>query len=211
MSLSVKVCGITTLEDARFVAAAGADMLGFVHNAKSPRYVTAETAKAIGEWIYGPKRVGVFVNEALDEVRRIADYAALDYVQLHGNESPGYCRQVGRPVIKAFRVRTDMDVCELRARMAKFDGLADYFLLDTHHATLHGGTGQVFDWSVASALASEFPILLAGGIGPGNAHEAVATVNPAGIDCSSLLESEPGRKDFDRVTELFEALEPVRP
>ncbi len=210
-TLSIKICGITTLEDARYAAAAGADMLGFVQYAKSPRHVDADHARAIIEWIYGPKSVGVFVNEDLDTVNRIAESAGFDYVQLHGNESPGYCRRIVCPVIKAFSVRPATDVESLRARMRPYRPFAAYFLLDTFHPDLRGGTGRAFNWDIAAALTARFPIILAGGIGPDNIAQAVEAANPVGVDCSSRLESAPGHKDFELLADLFDAVSHRRP
>ncbi len=211
MPLSVKICGITTLEDARYAAAAGADLLGFVQYSESRRFVEAGYAGAIIDWISGPKSVGVFVNEALDVVNNAADTAGFDYVQLHGNESPGYCRQMAHPVIKAFSVKADTNAGALRTRMEPYLEVAEYFLLDTYHPVLRGGTGQTFRWDVAAQLSSEFPIILAGGIGAHNALTAIATVNPAGIDCSSWLEYAPGRKDFGKIADLFDAVSHLQP
>ena len=211
MSLSVKICGITTLEDARYAAAAGADLLGFIQYSGSPRFVEAGYAGAIIEWIFGPKSVGVFVNEGLDVVNNAADTAGFDYVQLHGNESPGYCQRMARPVIKAFTVRADADVGTLRNRMEPYLEVAEYFLLDAYHPELRGGTGQTFQWDVAAQLTAEFPIILAGGIGAHNALAAITAVNPAGIDCSSRLEHAPGRKDFDKIADLFDAVSHLQP
>ena len=210
MSLSVKICGITTLEDARYAAAGGADMLGFIQYPPSPRYVEADHARALLKWIHGPQSVGVFVNESLATVNAMAEVAGFDLVQLHGNESPGYCRQVVRPVIKAFNVRPDSTPAALRAHMASYLGCVRYFLMDTYHPVLRGGTGETFSWTVAAALATDFPMLLAGGIGPRNVLDAVREVRPFGVDCSSRLESAPGQKDFDLMAEFFDALRHLR-
>ncbi len=204
MPIAVKICGITTLEDARFAAAAGADMLGFIQHPDSQRHVDTRHARDIIEWICGPKCVGVFVDRSCATVNELTDKAGFNYVQLHGSESPGYCMQIARPIIKTFRVRSNTRAEELRNRMAPYKALVRYFLLDTHHSVLRGGTGRTFDWTVAAQLAAEFPIIAAGGIGPENVLAAIKAAQPAGIDCSSRLEYRPGRKDFDRVARLIE-------
>lgn len=206
MSLKVKICGITTLEDARFCAGAGADFLGFIQYNKSPRYVAPKEVKAILEWIYGPKSVGVFVGESTETINRIVAETGFDYAQLHGDETPEACAAVEAPVIKAIRVEPGADGEALRRRMAPFQPHVDYFLLDTHHADRWGGTGTPFDWQQARDLSGDFPILLAGGLRPGNVAAAAEAVRPAGVDVSSGVEAAPGRKDFDKVTAFFDAL-----
>ena len=209
MSLTVKICGITTLEDARFCAGAGADFLGFIQHERSPRYVAPQDARAILEWIYGPKSVGVFVNERAETINRIVAETGFDFAQLHGEETPEMCAAIEAPVIKAIRVEPGDDAGSLRRRMAPFRPYVEYVLLDTHHADLWGGTGTPFDWQQARDLSGDFPILLAGGLGADNVAAAVEAVRPAGVDVSSGLESAPGHKDFDKVTAFFEALQVV--
>ena len=204
MSLKIKICGITNLEDARFCAGAGADFLGFIQYPRSPRYVAPEAAKEIIAWVYGPEPVGVFVNETADTVNRTAAAAGFALAQLHGDEPPEVCARIERPVIKAFRTPPETTVDQLRARMEPYRTHAAYFLLDTHHPTLWGGTGETFDWQHARALAADFPIFLAGGLNPDNVAEAVQQVRPLGVDLSSGLEAYPGKKDFDKVNAFFE-------
>lgn len=201
----IKICGITTLEDARFCAGAGADFLGFVQYEKSPRYLPPTDARAIIDWLYGPEAVGVFVNTPPDDVNRAADAAGFAWVQLHGDETPEDCAAVERPVIKALAVSPDDTAATLRARAAAFEGAADLFLLDTRTPAF-GGTGQTFDWTAAEDLAGAFPFFLAGGLGPDNVSEAVRRVRPYGIDASSRLESAPGKKDLDLLADFFETL-----
>ncbi len=210
MALKVKICGITNLEDARFCAGAGADFLGFIQYPRSPRYVDPETAKEIITWVYGPKAVGVFVNEDAESVNRTAEAAGFDLVQLHGDESPDVCAQIERPVIKAFRIPPETTADEIRAQMEPYREHAAYFLLDTHHPTLWGGTGETFDWQHARALAADFPIFLAGGLNAQNVEEAVRRVRPLGIDLSSSLEAHPGKKDFDKLNAFFETVNTLR-
>ena len=203
----IKICGITSLADARFCAGAGADMLGYIQYARSPRYIAPQEVAAITAWIHGPKSVGVFVDEDVETVNHVAELAGFDIVQLHGEESPAFCRRVSRPVIKAFRVGPGMSSDQLSQTVAAYEEVADRVLLDTWHPSLHGGTGQTFDWSRAQSLRTDRPLILSGGLSPENILEAVQSIRPWGIDLSSSLESSPGHKDFDRVGGLFAALE----
>jgi len=202
----VKICGITTLEDARFCAGLGADFLGFIQHPESPRYVSPERALEIIGWVYGAKPVGVFVNVAPEEVNAACETAGFAYAQLHGHETPDECARVDRPVIKAFRVLHDASSEQLRASMEPYREVAELFLLDTHATNLWGGTGESFNWRLARELSNDFPILLAGGLSPDNVREAVDTMRPWGVDVSSRLESSPGSKDFEKVQAFFDAL-----
>lgn len=204
--MELKICGITNLADARFAAAAGADYLGFIQYAGSPRYVDASAVAEIIEWVFGPRTVGVFVDADAEHINETARAAGFDLVQLHGNESVETCRAVHLPIIKAFRVTESDQLGDLRERMHAYVGVARYFLLDTHDDTRKGGTGKAFDWTLAHVLAQEFPIFLAGGINPQNATEACRVVEPYGLDVSSGLESEPGQKDYPKVKAFFAAL-----
>lgn len=210
MALNVKICGITTLEDARYCAGAGADLLGFIQYPKSPRYIEPAAAKEIIGWIYGPQPVGVFVNEDADTINRAADAAGFALAQLHGDEPPEVCAQIERPVIKAFRVAPETTAAGLRAQMEPYREHAAYFLLDTHHPTLWGGTGTPFDWQHARELAEDFPLLLAGGLSAANVAEAVRRVRPWGVDLSSSLEASPGKKDFDKLNAFFDTINALR-
>ena len=204
--ITVKICGLTNLEDARFCAGAGVDFLGFIQYPKSPRYVTPEVAAAIIAWVYGPEPVGVFVNEDADTVNRVAEAANFAMVQLHGDEPPELCARIERPVIKAFRILPKATVDQMRRQMEPYREHVAYFLLDTHHPTLWGGTGATFDWQQARTLAAAFPILLAGGIRTENVEEAVRSVRPLGVDLSSSLEAYPGKKDLDKMTAFFDVV-----
>ncbi|ARA92772.1 MAG: phosphoribosylanthranilate isomerase [Bacteroidetes bacterium] len=210
MTLKLKICGITRLEDARYCAGAGADFLGFIQVPDSPRYVDPQTARAIIEWVYGPEPVGVFVNETADTVNRIADEAGFTWVQLHGTEPPAVCAAIDRPVIKAIPVVSDASAEQLRMLMAPYVDCVDYFLLDTHRTNLWGGTGESFNWRLARELSADFPLFLAGGIGAANVAEAVHTMRPHGVDLSSSVESAPGIKDVDRLAAFFEAFDALR-
>lgn len=207
MRPKVKICGITRLEDARFCAGLGADFLGFIQHSGSPRYVSPERAREIIGWISGVHAVGVFVNEPPDAVNAACDAAGFAYAQLHGNETVAECEAIDRPIIKAFRVLHDAAAEQLRHVMDPYRDVVEVFLLDTHSTSLWGGTGESFNWRLARELSGDFPILLAGGITPGNVVEAVETMRPWGVDLSSGVEESPGIKDFDKLTAFFGALD----
>jgi phosphoribosylanthranilate isomerase len=190
----VKICGITSLEDALMAVEGGADALGFVFFEKSPRHIDPEqAARIIAEIPPFVQVVGLFVNAELDFVNQTADSCRLDIVQLHGDETPSYCDLVRRRVMKAFRVRG----MESLAAMAQYKVSA--FLLDAYSPNSYGGTGACFDWDCAIAAKGRVPIILAGGLDPDNVASAVAKVAPYGVDVSSGVESSPGRKDPEKV------------
>ncbi len=196
--MKVKICGITNAEDAALSIAAGADALGFVLYRKSPRFVEAAVVRrivaALPPFVL---TVGVFVNEEQAVVRAILDECGLALAQLHGDESAAYCQSLGRPVLKALRLKDRASFLAL----AEFQGRATVrgFVIDAYHETAYGGTGRTVDWSLAAEAAKAAPILLAGGLTPANVAEAVRLVNPYGVDVSSGVEARPGKKDPDKV------------
>ena len=185
----IKVCGMREPDNIRTVETLGIDLMGFIFWPKSSRYVSERPA-------YLPthcKRVGVFVDEDLETVRRIADEYALDYIQLHGHESREYCAQLnGLKLIKAISVSGHDDIATYKT----YEGLVDYFLFDTKCPSV-GGSGQQFDWSVLSAYDGSTPFLLSGGIGPDDAERVKAFHHSKciGIDLNSRFELSPGLKD----------------
>ena len=207
----VKVCGLTTLEDARYCAGLGADYLGFIQHPESPRYVSPAAAREMLSWIYGAQGVGVFVNRSADEVNAACEAAGFAFAQLHGDEPPHVAQAVTVPVIKAIRVFHDASSEQLRWAIDPYLDHVHAILLDTHSTSLWGGTGESFSWRLARDLSRDLadrgvPLLLAGGLTPGNVVEAVETMRPAGVDVSSGLESSPGVKDFEKVQAFFDAL-----
>ncbi len=202
MDVTVKICGLTNVEDALAAVEAGADWLGFVLWEKSPRYVTLETAREIARRLPpATRRVGVFVDATVEQVMfslRICDFSAL---QFHGQESPSFCRQFSVMKIKAFRIR---DAASLQA-LAGYD--TDAFLLDSMVEGQPGGTGETFDWSLA-AEAKKFnkPIFLAGGLTLQNVAAAVRAVQPFGVDVSSGVEASPGKKDRQKMRDFIAAV-----
>ena len=209
--MKIKICGITNLADARFAAGAGADYLGYIQFPDSPRYILPERVAEIREWVFGAQSVGVFVNDGPDTINRAVSIAGFDLVQLHGDESVATCEAVGKPVIKAFRVRDGESADAVSHRMEPYLDCAAHFLVDTWSENQFGGTGRQMDLQVAATLARRFPIFLAGGLDPENVSQAVREVRPFGVDVSSGLEAAPGEKDFDRINAFMEAVSLASP
>jgi len=205
----VKICGLTTLEDARFVSGALADYLGFIFYPESPRYIEPAKAGAIINWLEGPGKVGVFVNQPLDDVNSIAKQTGIDYVQLHGNESPDYCALVEKPIIKAFHIEQDTDPSELISRIEPYLDQVEYLLFDTKSDTDWGGTGQTFDWNILDEISNDKPFFLSGGLNAKNVQDAIQTVQPYAVDLSSGLEESPGLKDFDKIELFFDKMRDI--
>ena len=202
--MKIKICGITNADDAAIAWEAGADALGFVMYRKSPRFVEPAVVKAIVAGL-SPfvLPIGVFVNEAPERVRALMDDCGLALAQLHGDESALYCQQLGRPVLKALRLKDRGTFLAL----AEFQGRANVrgFLIDAFSDHAYGGTGQTVDWTLAQEAARSMPIILAGGLSPMNVAEAIARVRPYGVDVSSGVEQSPGKKDPDKVKALIQA------
>jgi phosphoribosylanthranilate isomerase len=205
----VKICGITNLDDALAAVAAGADALGFNFYKPSPRYITPQDALAIVEQL--PESlltIGVFVNEEPGAVTAIASEAGLRALQLHGDESAAYCRELASDcyVIKTFAVSDTFDVETVKA----YD--VEAIMLDTKHNRLRGGTGRVFDWSVAQHAALTIPkLFLAGGLSPENIENAIETVRPFAVDACSALEDTPGKKNHERMRVFVNTVRGVSP
>ena len=198
MTVKVKICGITNLDDALFAAESGADALGFVFWKKSPRFVEPAIVKAIVKALPPfVSCVGVFVDEEASRANEIARQAGLSCVQLHGSETPEFCGGMELRVIKAFRIKQGADVSSLSA----YDVSA--FLLDTYSEGAPGGTGKVFDWDCAIEAKKYGKVILAGGLTPGNIEEALRKVGPYGVDVSSGVESSKGKKDWVKVKEFI--------
>ena len=196
----VKVCGMRDEENIRQVEALGIDLMGFIFWPRSSRYV-AERPSYLSTRC---KRVGVFVDEEIETLKRIADDYALDVIQLHGHETPAYVAQLqGRSVIKAFNVATAADFVQTK----DYAGLADYFLFDTKGKAV-GGNGEKFDWSVLDDYTGDTPFLLSGGIGPDDAERVKAFRHPRciGIDLNSRFELSPALKDINKLQDFLNAL-----
>jgi len=205
MPPKIKICGITNQEDAETAVHEGADALGFVFYSQSPRYVEPAVAKQIIRSL--PPfvlPVGVFVNQDLDTVRGLFDDCGLALAQLHGDESPGFCESLRRPVLRALRLRdrsSFLALAEFKGRMG-----VRGFVVDAFSDTVYGGTGHTTDWSLAGEVAKAVPILLAGGLTPENVQEAIRQVQPYGVDVSSGVEQSPGRKDSSKVRAFIQSV-----
>ncbi len=202
--VKVKVCGITNLEDAQAAVEAGADALGFVCYRKSPRFVDAEVIRAIvSELPPFVLPVGVFVNEEQKVVRDLLDRCGLVLAQLHGDETAAYCESLGRPVLKAIRLQSRSGFLAL----AEFKGraLVRGILVDAFSDAAYGGTGHRVDWNLAAEASQLGRVILAGGLTPENVGEAIKIVRPYGVDVSSGVEANPGRKDHAKVRAFIKA------
>lgn len=201
MSVTVKICGITSEADALAAAEAGVDAIGLMFYEGSPRHVTLEQAKAISAALPPHvMRVGVFVNAEEALVHQALTECMLNILQFHGDETPEECSRYPVMTLKAFRVQGEETLAELEA----FPSAG--YLLDAYVKDALGGTGATFNWDLA-VRAQEFgkPIFLAGGLTPGNVAEAVRKVQPFGVDVSSGVESEPGRKDAEQMRSFVAA------
>ncbi|MEC8928647.1 MAG: phosphoribosylanthranilate isomerase [Verrucomicrobiota bacterium] len=195
MSVTVKICGITSPVDAQEAADAGADAVGLMFYEGSPRCVSLEVAKAIVK-VLPPSvaRVGVFVNAEESLVRQAMRECTLNVLQFHGEESPEFCAGFGAMTLKAIRVKDESSLAELE----RFG--TDGFLLDAFSKDARGGTGEQFNWKLArKATECGKPIFLAGGLTAENVTEAVRVAEPFAVDVSSGVESEPGRKDAEKM------------
>lgn len=199
--MRVKICGVTTVEDAVLAAELGATAIGLVLWPGSPRFAALKRAKAIVAALPPfVTAVGVFVDQQ-GEAERIAREIGLTAVQFHGEELPGTYRAFPIRVIKAVTVRD----ASAREEAAAVPAGATV-LLDAHDRVKKGGTGRVIDWAIAAMIARERPVILGGGLTAANVADAVATVRPYAIDVSSGVESAPGRKDPAKLRALFDAL-----
>lgn len=210
----IKICGITSLEDARAAIAAGADMLGFNFYRPSPRFITGQDARNLIETVRAEIKalprtvtmVGVFVNEPAESIVRIAAEAGIAAIQLHGDESVEFCRELkallpDRFLIKALRAR-GQGVTE---RAAEYN--VDAIMLDAFDAELRGGTGRTIDWHLARHTREAVPrLFLAGGLSPENVRAAIDAVQPYAVDACSALELSPGRKDAERMNAFVRAV-----
>jgi phosphoribosylanthranilate isomerase len=191
MPLKIKICGITSADDALAAIHAGADALGFMFYEGSSRHISSDKIKSIiRELPPFVSKVGVFVNATREQVVRSIQETGIDTLQFHGEEPPEACRGFGLKTLKAFRVQGK----DMLATMPRYD--VDAWLLDSFITGLKGGTGKTFDWDLAvHATSLGTPVILAGGLNPDNIARAVSQVQPFGVDVSSGVESAPGKKD----------------
>ena len=196
----VKFCGLTHEEDIARAVKLGVDALGFVFYAPSSRSVAPDHAAMLTSSVPAfVTRVGLFVNEQPAVIQNIFERTRLNLIQYHGDETPEFCDAVGLPFIKAFRVRPGMDI---QTEMERYPN-ASGFLLDAYVKGQPGGTGERFDWGMIPQ--SNAPIILAGGLSPDNAKDAIEQVAPWALDVSGGIETKPGRKDPDEMERFMNA------
>lgn len=206
--MRVKICGITNLEQGRAIANLGATALGFILVPSSPRYISPTQLASIIPYLPAPvETIGVFVDSSLEEIRQIVRSTGLIAVQLHGQETPDYCKELRQQLptvelIKALRIRSAQDL----TNAINYETVVDTLLLDAYHPQLMGGTGHTLDWSMLQNFTPQCPWFLAGGLNPENILEALNKVHPDGIDLSSGVELAPGNKDLSKVEKLFQQL-----
>lgn len=189
----VKFCGITRIEDALFARDLGADAIGFIF-APSPRQVTVEQVQEITSRVDGITKVGVFVNESVEMVERTRDLCHLDLVQLHGEESPEYCKHFAHGCTKAFRIKSAEDLAELDSYPMTWKNLIDAFVPNKQ-----GGTGKTIDANVLREIGNPEQIILAGGLNPDNIEKILKVIKPFGLDVSSGVEQSPGIKNHEKM------------
>ncbi len=200
--MKIKICGITNRNDAIDAVNLGADAVGFIFYENSPRYISPDIVEEIS--LFLPPfvlLVGVFVNHDKAFIDAVVHRCKLDLIQLHGDESPEFCRNMRRRVIKAFKIQDIDDVDAI----APYQSSVSAVLLDTKVKGIEGGTGKVFDWGLAlKAKEFDIPLILAGGINAGNLNKAAKLVNPYAVDLSSSVESCPGIKDYNKMKDIID-------
>lgn len=198
--IRVKICGITSREDAWAAVEAGADALGFIFVKGTPRHIEPEAAAVIAAQMPPfVATVGVFIDRTPEEIDRIMSATGISLAQLHGNESPAECQRLRVPFVKAIRVQGEYDLEALRTYPQ-----ARAFLLDTYAADRPGGTGRTFPWEIAAKAVRQARVILSGGLTPDNVALAVTQVRPYAVDVCSGVEACPGRKDHQKVREFIE-------
>ena len=205
MPIKIKICGITNAKDAEAAVTAGADALGFVFYTQSPRCIEPAVAKRIiAQLPPFVLPVGVFVDHDRDTILKVFDECGLALAQLHGEETPTFCESLGRPVLRALRLRDRgslLALAEYKGRMG-----VRGFVVDAFSTKAYGGTGQTGDWFLAREVAQAAPILLAGGLTPNNVQEAIRQVQPYGVDVSSGVEERPGQKNHEKIRAFTQAV-----
>jgi phosphoribosylanthranilate isomerase len=203
---AVKICGITDHRDALDAVTLGVSALGFIF-APSPRQISPEKAREIIRALPPfVKAVGVFVDERPALIKDVIEYCGLDLVQLHGDESPDFCRGLMPYTIKVLRIKNEADLSAGR----RYKGRTRAFLLDTYSPDKAGGTGMTFCWHHALKIKQlEIPLILSGGLGPSNIADAIRTVRPYAVDVNSGVETRPGRKGYVLIKDLMKKVNSV--
>ena len=216
----IKICGITSLEDATGISYLGVDAIGFVLSTNSPRRVKPDTAEEIITVLRNKgikvSMAGVFVNEKIESVIQYSNLLGLDYIQLSGDEEEDYMENLREgsgkiKIIKALRIKDENKdqkymIDEIDEEIDKLKNYADFILLDSYRTGIYGGTGVPLDWKMLKNYRSKIPVILSGGLDPENVKRAVDTVVPFGVDASSGLEIYPGKKDLDKVARFVNVL-----
>ena len=196
----VKICGITSCDDAKLAYESGADAIGLVFYPKSPRHVTIEQAAEIVDSL--PPfitSVALFVNETSELIEQVLEQVKIDLIQFHGDETPDYCASFHRPYIKAIRMRDGLDLYEVQNEFKSARGL----LLDTYKQGIPGGTGESFNWErIPHDL--HMPVILAGGLMVDNITDAISQVHPYAVDVSGGVEASKGRKDPEKILRFIQ-------
>ena len=198
--IQTKVCGITNISDALFSIKCGASAIGFVFYKKSERYISYNDAFDVIKYLPpGTAKIGVYVNEDAKMVNDSSKKLNLDYVQLHGDESASFCKDINFPIIKAFRIKDD----SFKSQILKYN--VRVFLFDTFTKKDYGGTGKIFNWELIKQ-GFQRPFIHSGGLNINNVLDAINVTNPDAIDISSGLEDYPGKKDHEKIFEFFKLI-----
>ena len=206
--MRIKICGICQPDQGVAIAELGIKTLGFICVPSSPRYVTAEKVRQILEKLPpGIQTIGVFADASLETIEQVVLETGFTGIQLHGNESPEFCREIkqalpNREIIKALRIQS----AESLQKAIAFYSVVDTLLLDAYHPQQLGGTGQTLPWESLKKFKPPCPWLLAGGLNPENILTALGYLQPDGIDLSSGVERSPGDKDLNKVSQLLKTL-----
>lgn len=206
--MNIKVCGITQLKQIQQLDGLDIDFAGLIFYKDSPRYVGSNiNGKELKQADLDIRKVGVFVNETYETIKKTVGDYGLDVVQLHGDEEPSLCKRLLKDVevIKVFRPKADLSIDEM---VEAYDEVCDYYLFDSSNGGLAGGTGASFDWNIVGDANIEKPFFLSGGIGPDDVARIKAFDHPDffGIDINSKFEKEPGVKDMAEVLKFIRAL-----
>ncbi len=197
----IKICGITNIEDALLSVDLGANALGFVFYKESKRYIKPDNAKSIISKLPPfVTTVGVFANQDLDEIKKIKENAGFDVFQLHGDESPDFCMKLEGKVIKAIRVKENIDPKEVESYPTQA------ILFDNYSTEAYGGTGETFGWEILKGFDTSKKIILSGGLTPENVAKAIRIVKPYAVDVSSGVEENPGKKNPDKLKRFIKAV-----
>jgi phosphoribosylanthranilate isomerase len=208
----IKICGIKNEEDALGAVEAGADFIGLMFATSSRQVTPAQAAKitaALKKNRAKVECVGIFVNERIPTVRKIVETCGLDRVQLSGDESWEYCAELARPFIKAIRLNSSQGAESARQQINKgkqiLTDLKHMIMLDTAVTDRYGGTGRTFDWTLAKSIVEQYPVIIAGGLNPGNVGRAIKLLKPWGVDVSTGVETK-GAKDMKKIIRFIEAV-----